>query len=56
MQIHRDVDAGLLLVAVKDLRRVDTEDVLVVRVDVRCLVKENVRVHGDARIRLLASI
>ena len=49
-QIHRDVDAVLL--HKKDLRRVDNEEVLVVRVDVWRLVKGHVREHVDVRVRL----
>ena len=43
----RDVDAVLL--PKKDLRRVDKEEVLVVRADVECLVKEHVRGHVDCK-------
>ena len=46
----RDVDAVLL--PKKDLRRVDNEEVLVVRADVERLVKEHVRGHADVRVRL----
>ena len=42
--IHRDVD-GALLLPVKDLRRGDDDDVLVVRVEVGHMVKEYVREH-----------
>ena len=34
-KIQRDVDAILLLVAVKDLRRVDKKEVLVLRIGAR---------------------
>ena len=47
---NRDVDAVPL--HKKDLRRVDNEDVLVVRVDVWRFIKGHVREHGDVRICL----
>ena len=47
-QIHRDVNTALL--PKKDLHREDKEQVLVVRVDVGRLVKENVRERVVVRI------